>query len=317
MLGQRCGFLQPMPSIRPNIKLAVSPRQRHLIFGSTGSGKTLDMLSIADWFREQGTQHGDYFISPQGGEDNLLRLYPKLDLVRLPVASWPDVRQWLRGYASLSKFDREDPRVGLTPANADPTWPGLASIMMPGDRLYVDMGNDIEGLLRNYYCVKQHGQTYAEIVAYHQHKDREGKLLGIPSGFDDIDPAAYPKLNVLSEEAFGWVTARSGLNLFVTTAESEIQYKADGVTPRYKPDKSFLPIGATPTANRYLQYDVDTFVHKTATGGSYFMQTVKKVRGVVGSDKPSKQIKVTLDGGGYWFAYCDLTGLDPYSEPGV
>ena len=288
---------------KPTITYASAPRQAQVLFGEDGSGKTRAAISLAVAFPGQTT----YIVSPQDGESWIETQFGGLEnLVRLPVSNFTDIRAWVRGTAALtSSFEKEQ----LTYPEAG--WPGLRTVVVPGDTIVLDMIDEqAETFLRDYYCLRYHRKTFADMLLAKGAKDKKGVFLDM---WDDIDPDAWQKMKALADDAYRWVYNNPRINVFMTCRATDVPMKRDG-TPVYKVAPEYVRLGVQPHVPEVVKYGTNNVVYMSRKGqAGWQAQFVRKNR-VMGGAVDTKPFDV---GPVYWYDFAAKVGIDPALVPGL
>lgn len=287
--------------VRPAITYASTPRQAQVLFGEDGMGKTRAALSLAVAFPQQTT----YILSPQDGEGWIEQQFGGLpNLVRLPVRNFADIRGWMRGVTALPKVDKDQLTI------SDPAWTGLRGVVQPGDTVVLDMIDEqAETFLRDYYCLRFHGKTLADMMLAAGAKAKKGVYLEI---FRESDPDAWQKMKAVADDSYRWLFNNERLNVFMTCQATDVAVDVRG-DPVYKVAPEYVRLGQQPHFPDVVRYGVNNVVYLNRKGEKWQAQLVRKNR-IQGNVVDTKPFEV---GPVYWYSFCEKVGIDPTQVPGL
>jgi hypothetical protein len=168
----------------------------------------------------------------------------------------------------------------------------------------------VDAYLRDYYCLRWHHKSYAQMVALERAPDK--KRGGLLRTFDDVDADAWQRMKLLSDSAFRWLFERRQVSVFMTCRASTVAMKSD-TEPMYRTPREYVKLGMQPKLPEAVRYGVNNVVYLRAADRGFKAQLVRKNR-INGEMVDTHEWDV---GPVYWHSFCQKVGIDPTLVPGV
>jgi hypothetical protein len=216
-------------------------RERILVLGGPGSGKTFGWLKLAARYR----QSGFYVIDSEVGGERSLQEFPDLDNVHIyPVADWSEYRAAQKEVVAKAG---------------------------EGDWIVLDMADKAWSAVQRYYISEVFGGEMGEyFLAARVKLKKDAKSL-----FAGRDAALkgwtdWPVVNRLYEDFIFPLVYRSKAHLYMATSGQPVS-EEDGREVR----ELYGPYGLRPAGQKQLAYQPDTVLLLAHAKDGYYMTTIK------------------------------------------
>jgi hypothetical protein len=216
-------------------------RERILVVGGPGSGKTFGWLKLASYFKNSQF----YIIDTEIGAERSLKEFPGLTNVHIyPVVEWPEYR----------KAQRE-----------------VIDKAVEGDWLVLDMADKAWTAVQRYFIGEIFDQEMGEYFLEARRKmKKDAKSL-----FAGRDAALkgwtdWPTINRLYEDFMLPLVYRSPAHLYLATAGQAVSEDDDKEV-----QELYGPYGIRPAGQKALAHQPDTVLLLAHNKTGYFMTTIK------------------------------------------
>ena len=216
-------------------------RERILVLGGPGSGKTYGWLKLASHFR----QSEFYVVDSEIGGERSLQEFPDLKNVHIyPVAEWPEYR----------KAQKE-----------------IADKARENDWIVVDMVDKAWSAVQRYYVGEIFDQEMGEYFLEARRKVKKDTK----SLFAGRDAALkgwldWPVVNRLYEDFIFPLVYRSPAHLYLATAAQAVSDEDEKEVREV-----YGPYGLRPAGQKSLPYQPDTVLLLTHARDGYYITTIK------------------------------------------
>jgi len=216
-------------------------RERILVIGGPGSGKTYGWLKLASHFR----QAHFYVIDSEIGGERSLQEFPDLNNVHIyPVADWPEYRR-----AQKEIMDKAG----------------------EGDWVVIDMVDKAWSAVQRYYI----GEIFDQEMGEYFLEARKKVKKDAKSLFAGRDAALkgwtdWPVVNRLYEDFIFPLVYRSPAHLYMATAAQAVSEEDEREIREL-----YGPYGVRPAGQKSLPYQPDTVLLLAHAKDGYYITTIK------------------------------------------